>query len=542
MKIYIYIIPILLGLSFASCDNANDLLNQYIENGPIIYAAKVDTLETQSGYNRFRINIFPAEDVNRSHCILSWNIREGVKDSVKIDYSADNYDNKLKCYYYIVEFSADSEIQGNLAISAQNIDVFGNKSLIETGSAYVYGLNYVSSLVSAPVNISPKADEVVFEERVGMVGNVISYEQNSGGFTPEVYTTDRVYPLVDAKRGGVVRTKTRYLINETDIDILEVADFTETTIPTNDGIDAMISLSGTSPLLLNNERLELLYKFEDFSDTFNNPSLFNQYLTKSEGDAVDMEYSSPLLYSYRNAFDKVIDELKNTQPENGTVAIWLLYNMGFVVKTPSVAFGIDVDHRLAYQLEPHLDFICITHNHSDHANVKLMDAMNNKGKPVLSNFYTKDSQFMSKVPYKYVIDGITIQTDVTDHLRDSSLPDDFVSVFKIDCGSDANNFTMLHCGDSGFRPTQFTNVEGPLDLVVLRWGAARENDILGNGTGQVQPDYAVLSHLIEQRHKPHPNGQASITKTLEHLPNVKCDNTFIPFWGEKMIWKNGQLF
>lgn len=227
----IYKITILLALLFVSCDNANDLLNQYIKDGPIIYAAKIDKLEMQSGYNRFRVNIYPAEDVNRSYCILSWNITEGIKDSVKINYVEDNYDSNHKCYYSLIEISPGSDIQGNLAISAQNVDSFGNKSLVETGSAYIYGLDYISSLINAPISISPNADKVVFEERVGAVGNIISYEQNNGSFTEEVYVTEKNYPLVNAKRGGIVRTKTRYLINETDIDTLEVAEFLETKIP-----------------------------------------------------------------------------------------------------------------------------------------------------------------------------------------------------------------------------------------------------------------------------------------------------------------------
>jgi hypothetical protein len=231
MKRYRYILSVLLGLYFVSCDNANDLLNRHIENGPIIYAAKVDTLATQSGFNRFKVNIYPAEDVNRSYCMLTLNITEEIKESVRIDYIEDNYDRELGCYYYMVNISEDLNVQGNLAISARNVDVFGNKSLIVTGSAYIYGLDYTSSLVNAPITISPEADEVIFEHRVGVAGNIISYEQNNGRFTEEVYTTDINFPLVDAKRGGIVRTKSKFLINETDIDMLEAIDYLETTIP-----------------------------------------------------------------------------------------------------------------------------------------------------------------------------------------------------------------------------------------------------------------------------------------------------------------------
>lgn len=540
MKITNNILGILFAITLFNCDNANDLLNQYIENGPIIYAAKIDTLVTQSGFNRFKVNVYPAEDVNRSYCLLSWNITENQKDSVRIDYIDEFYDSNLNCYYYVVDIPPGTEIQGNLSITAQNVDEFGNRSLIETGSAYVYGIEYTSSLINAPVTINSEATEVVFEERVGMVGNILSYEQNNGEFTEEIYTDERSYPLSDAKRGGSIRTKTRYLINESDIDTLEVADYLETEIPSNEGVDIMRDLYESSPILLDDSRLNIFERIEIMSDDFNDPDLFKEYLNSPEEIAVEMENSMPLLYCYRNAFDKVIEELESTQLEEGSIAIWQLYNMGFLVKTPSGAFGVDVDHRLADKLEPFLDFICVTHNHVDHANKKLMDAMNKAGKPVLSNFYSQDSEYFSKEPSTYKIGDFTIRTDITDHLRDPDLPD-FVTVFRIECGNDANNFSMLHCGDSGFDPIHFKNVEGPIDLTIMRWGAERENDILGSGSGQVQTDYAFLSHLIEQRHSLYPKGQASISKTLEHLPNVKCENTFIPFWGEKLIWENGQM-
>lgn len=296
----------------------------------------------------------------------------------------------------------------------------------------------------------------------------------------------------------------------------------------------------TSPFLLDNYRLPLLTQFEVYSDKLDN-TIFKEYLISDEKASSIMEDSIPILYSYKESFDKVLRELKTTKVKKGTAAIWMLYNMGFIVKTPSGCFGIDIDHKYSIELEPYLDFICITHNHGDHYNTALIDAMNAKGKPILSNFYAKDINHMSKTPTNYEIGNFKIKTDISDHLRDSKLAD-FVTVFRIECGDDAGNFSLLHCGDSGFNPVHFTNVEGKLDLAILRWGAARENDILGNGSGQVQTKYAILSHLIELRHKPYPKGQASITQTLKHLPEVKCDNTIIPFWGEKMTWEKGVMY
>jgi hypothetical protein len=307
-----------------------------------------------------------------------------------------------------------------------------------------------------------------------------------------------------------------------------------------DAIQTMLQFRKTTPLLLDNQRLDYLLQFQTYSDSLENTT-FKEYLTSTEEKSVSMENTIPILYCYREAFNKVLEEVRNTRVKKGNTLVWMLYNMGFVVKTPSGCFGIDIDHRLAEQLEPYLDFLCITHNHGDHYNTKLMEVMSHHGKPVLSNFYQGSENYFSTKPNHYKIGNFTIRTDISDHLADPKFPD-FVTAFRIECGKDAGNFSLLHCGDSGFNPNHFKNVQGPVDLVVLRWGAPRESNIMGTGEGQVTPGYAVLSHLIELRHRPYPHGQASITKTLEHLPTVKCNNTILPFWGEKLRWENGKLY
>ena len=229
---YRYISMLFLFLMlFASCDNANDLLNQYIKDGPIIYAGKINEMSTQSGYYRVRVNIYPAVDVNRSHCVLSWNITEGIRDSVQLDYNPSNFDDEMGCYYTFIGTISTDSIEGNLEINAQNVDTFGNRSLVESVSAYIYGTSYISSLINAQVSINAAIDRISFEQRIGAVGNLLSYEQNEGAFTEEIFITEESHPLINAKPGGVVRTKTRYLVNETDIDMLDVTEYLETRIP-----------------------------------------------------------------------------------------------------------------------------------------------------------------------------------------------------------------------------------------------------------------------------------------------------------------------
>lgn len=228
MNKYIYKVVVLLAVFLVSCDNANDLLEQYIEDGPIVYAGKINEMETQSGYYRYRVNIFPAADVNRDYCVLSWAINNGVKDSIIMDYVPANYDKEMECYYTVIELP---DIEGNLFVEAQNVDVFGNKSLVNDQGAFIYGETYVSTLLNSGVVFSTEGDEAIFESRVGSVGNFVSYEQSNGQFTEEVLIEDDRLELVDAKSGGIIRNKTRYLMTETDIDTLVTSEYLETVIP-----------------------------------------------------------------------------------------------------------------------------------------------------------------------------------------------------------------------------------------------------------------------------------------------------------------------
>lgn len=88
--------------------------------------------------------------------------------------------------------------------------------------------------------------------------------------------------------------------------------------------------------------------------------------------------------------------------------------MGYVVKTPSGCFAIDISHRWAKELAPYIDFLCVTHKHSDHYSNDLIQAMFDLGKPVLSN-YLKDTT------YPYTARGIKIMKLENSRLKPVSL-------------------------------------------------------------------------------------------------------------------------
>ena len=309
----------------------------------------------------------------------------------------------------------------------------------------------------------------------------------------------------------------------------------EQSLYASEAVQNLYRLWKTDPMSPDEERIALLQIMQSYTDRLP-PDEFKAYLDASDDVVEEMEEQYEALSCYRYAFNHVLDGLKYDTVEDGSVAIWLLYNMGFVVKTPSTAFGVDLNHRMAEEFAPYLDFLCVTHNHSDHTCTELMQAMADAGKPVLSNFWQGSSAYCSTVPTNYAIGSCRITTAITDHNEELR---NFVTVFRIECGQDAGGFSFMHCGDSSFDENQFGNVEGgDLDLLVLRHGGREENNILGTGAGQVSPEYVLLSHVVELRHQ---IGESpirfTIPDTFDNAENVKCDRTYLPFWGEKIVWK-----
>lgn len=316
---------------------------------------------------------------------------------------------------------------------------------------------------------------------------------------------------------------------------------------TNAAIKKLCELWATDPLQKNltpaDERYRLLAAMEEYSALCDRTAFRDTYLTASDAKASQMEQEYEILSCYRYAFDHVLEDVKHCVVEQGTAAVWMLYNMGIVVKTPTQCFGIDLNHRCAAALAPYLDFICITHNHADHTDGALNTAMLDAGKPVLSNFYTQSSAWCSTAAAVYRIGDATIRTSAaTDH--DKSTPK-FTTAYRIDCGAGAGGFSIMHCGDSTFDTAQYAALEGgEVSLLVLRFGQAAEQNIIGTGAGQVVPRCVFFSHVIEMRHYIDRSPmRATILGCLGNMAaNIdRTDEKYLPFWGEKFVWKDGRI-
>lgn len=166
----------------------------------------------------------------------------------------------------------------------------------------------------------------------------------------------------------------------------------------------------------------------------------------------------PILWWYDHAFDKVLSELKSTEVKGDVPAIWYVYNMGVVVKTKTCAFAIDLCHRKAVEMVPHLDFALVSHNHLDHYLPAFLKAMRKAKKRCYTNF---DLFWHSYVAEDKTLEmnGVKVHVTRTDH--NQFLPN-AVNCHEIECGGE-KPFVIFHSGDS-HRPDQLRTKNKSVDV------------------------------------------------------------------------------
>jgi len=294
------------------------------------------------------------------------------------------------------------------------------------------------------------------------------------------------------------------------------------------------TLLTTSCINVTTERINALRMMQD---DFNicSAKYFGDYMVALEKSAASYEKYDPSLKYYKKAFDKVLKEIDTTSVAQGGVILWNLYNMGYVIKTPSSCFAIDLRHKYAVYLEPYLDFLMITHKHSDHYSTELIDAMVKNNKPVITNYLAKNI-YTSTIPTTYTFtfvnkNTIRITTNINDH---NTTLINFVTTFQINCGADAGNCIIMHTGDSSFNPSQY-NVIQDVNVFITRYAPnGNENNILGS---IVKPDCAIVSHIDELSHTDESASRWSFQSGLERCKQLqKYCPCYMPVWGEKMVW------
>lgn len=241
------------------------------------------------------------------------------------------------------------------------------------------------------------------------------------------------------------------------------------------------------------------------------------------------------LYFYRKAMDKVLKEVKRTKVAPGHIVMWNLYNMGYIVKTPSHTFSIDLIHKHIDKFAKCLDFNLITHKHKDHGSPNEFQAFAAAGVPVYDGH--KRTNLPENLDWRYVEEGesirfgkISINTRRTDHSRK---PDGhkIVTTFEIDCGDDADNIVIFHTGDC--RNYEQLNPEKPVDFFIFHSAVGLD---IQSAINKIQPRFAVFSHGWEMGHSVTKfrwtiDDLVAVSKSIKDFPD---ERKLIPSWGERI--------
>jgi L-ascorbate metabolism protein UlaG (beta-lactamase superfamily) len=232
---------------------------------------------------------------------------------------------------------------------------------------------------------------------------------------------------------------------------------------------------------------------------------------------------------------KALLEIENEIVTDGAT-IWLLYNHGFVVKTPSVIFGCDLFDFYFTEIFPELanilDAYFISHEHGDHQSVQLISAMTTLGKPVVG------PKEFSLVSTKMNPGSTAIIAGMTVTAHDGLHGDMPLRQFEI---ITPEGLKFLHTGDNQTSETLPPVTD--IDVLLLNaWinesGTVPSREGVRRAVNKINPEVTLPGHIMELGHL-----WASVPPT-PYREAIAADNGtlaseyYILGWGERYHYGN----
>ena len=275
------------------------------------------------------------------------------------------------------------------------------------------------------------------------------------------------------------------------------------------------------------ERRATMAEMQTYVNTFTH-TLFSEYMTAPAGsDKVAGIEQWGLMKYYNMALEKLLAEIPATKVKKGEVAIWQLYNMGYVVKTNTQCFGIDLFHKYAEKLAPMIDFLLVTHNHADHKSPKLFAELERQGKAIYSNFL--DNGHKVTTGDEMTIGNISIKVNTVDHNKTLK---NFVNTYEVNCyAKKGKPYTILITGDA--HNYEQLNATGKLDLFVPHLAVGLN---MAEAVKKLNPKEVLMSHILELGHAIN-KWRWSYEYGLNECEKLQREGIYMPVWGEKIVLK-----
>ncbi len=256
----------------------------------------------------------------------------------------------------------------------------------------------------------------------------------------------------------------------------------------------------------------------------------------TDEEIADIRGKYAILDFVEDAFDRVLTGVKNDQVPPGQVYIYYVYNLGYVIKTPTLTIGLDICHRRGEELVPYLDLAVITHNHEDHCTQHFINAVNKAKKHLICNFHSGSAAKLpygpgySKEPYRELhMPGLTIRTYESDHLTYQWFKYNMPVEFDLKTG---DKECVIFSGGDSCDTMQLKCSKAP-DIYIAH---PRVGGDIIHGALLLGAKCTFISHLMELQHRTYHAFNYKVGYSEQKLLLTNHLIGAVPHWGDKYVW------
>lgn len=124
-----------------ACGKEHYQYEKYIENGPIVYPGRADTLLAKAGKERIQLSWAVPSDLNITGYKLFWNFGA---DSLPLPGRSGDHDDTLSVY-------VNNLPEGAYSFTLYSYDAQGHRSVGTQAFGYVYGPVFASTIFNRPI-------------------------------------------------------------------------------------------------------------------------------------------------------------------------------------------------------------------------------------------------------------------------------------------------------------------------------------------------------------------------------------------------------
>ncbi|MFC1527967.1 T9SS type A sorting domain-containing protein [Candidatus Neomarinimicrobiota bacterium] len=199
---------------------------------------------------------------------------------------------------------------------------------------------------------------------------------------------------------------------------------------------------------------------------------------------------------FRFMLEKAILEIKSEIVVEGAT-IWQIYNHGFVVKTPSITFGIDLNDYYEtgklIELAEIIDVLFVSHEHSDHISPEFISEMIRNNIPIIGPIEIPNIPIGMNAGDSIIIEGLSV-------IAHDGLHSSPVRQFEI---ITPEGLKILHTGDNQDTKT-LPNVNDVDVLMLNAWinegGKQLYSETIPIAIDIIKPKVTLPAHMLELGH------------------------------------------